>query len=162
MKFIGIIPARYASTRFPGKPLVKLGGKFMIERVYEQVAAVLDDTCVATDDQRIFDAVKAFGGNVVMTSPDHKSGTDRIEEAVTKIEGCYDVVVNIRAVHPALADRNRMPLLRRPFHSDSHTGQALRQRHREHRQPQLPQDSGRQQRLCHVLQPQRHPLHSRP
>ncbi|MBR2035725.1 MAG: 3-deoxy-manno-octulosonate cytidylyltransferase, partial [Prevotella sp.] len=58
MKFIGIIPARYASTRFPGKPLVKLGGKFMIERVYEQVAAVLDDTCVATDDQRIFDAVK--------------------------------------------------------------------------------------------------------
>lgn len=100
MKFIGIIPARYASTRFPGKPLVKLGGKFMIERVYEQVAAVLDDTCVATDDQRIFDAVKAFGGNVVMTSPDHKSGTDRIEEAVTKIEGCYDVVVNIQGDEP--------------------------------------------------------------
>ena len=100
MKYIGIIPARYASTRFPGKPLVKLGGKFMIERVYEQVAAVLDDTCVATDDQRIFDAVKAFGGNVVMTSPDHKSGTDRIEEAVTKIEGCYDVVVNIQGDEP--------------------------------------------------------------
>lgn len=72
----------------------------MIERVYEQVAAVLDDTCVATDDQRIFDAVKAFGGNVVMTSPDHKSGTDRIEEAVTKIEGCYDVVVNIQGDEP--------------------------------------------------------------
>ena len=72
----------------------------MIERVYEQVAAVLDDTCVATDDPRIFDAVKAFGGNVVMTSPDHKSGTDRIEEAVTKIEGCYDVVVNIQGDEP--------------------------------------------------------------
>lgn len=100
MKYIGIIPARYASTRFPGKPLVKLGGKYMIERVYEQVAASLDDTCVATDDQRIFDAVKAFGGNVVMTSPDHKSGTDRIEEAVTKIEGNYDVVVNIQGDEP--------------------------------------------------------------
>lgn len=115
MEFIGIIPARYASTRFPGKPLVKLGGKFMIERVYEQVAAVLDATCVATDDQRIFNAVRAFGGNVVMTSPDHKSGTDRIEEAVTritsdnsstqklinsKINQSYDVVVNIQGDEP--------------------------------------------------------------
>lgn len=126
MKFIGIIPARYASTRFPGKPLVKVGGKFMIERVYEQVAAVLDATCVATDDERIFDAVKTFGGNVVMTSTEHKSGTDRIQEAVTKImsmgtlnsvdsedirsstchltnlstKAPYDVVVNIQGDEP--------------------------------------------------------------
>lgn len=100
MKYIGVIPARYASTRFPGKPLVMLGGKSMIERVYEQVAGVLDETCVATDDERIFDAVKAFGGNVVMTSTDHKSGTDRIQEAVTKIGDGYDVVVNIQGDEP--------------------------------------------------------------
>lgn len=100
MKYIGVIPARYASTRFPGKPLVILGGKSMIERVYEQVAGVLDETCVATDDERIFDAVKAFGGNVVMTSTEHKSGTDRIQEAVTKIGNGYDVVVNIQGDEP--------------------------------------------------------------
>lgn len=100
MRFIGIIPARYASTRFPGKPLVKLGGKYMIERVYEQVTASLEYAYVATDDQRIFDAVKAFGGNVVMTSPDHQSGTDRIEEAVSKIEGEYDVILNIQGDEP--------------------------------------------------------------
>lgn len=100
MKYIGVIPARYASTRFPGKPLVMLGGKSMIERVYEQVAGVLDETCVATDDERIFDAVKAFGGNVVMTSTEHKSGTDRIQEAVTKIGNGYDVVVNIQGDEP--------------------------------------------------------------
>lgn len=100
MKYIGVIPARYASTRFPGKPLVMLGGKSMIERVYEQVAGVLDETCVATDDERIFDAVKAFGGNVVMTSTEHKSGTDRIQEAVTKIGDRYDVVVNIQGDEP--------------------------------------------------------------
>ena len=70
MKFIAIIPARYASTRFPGKPLALLGGKPVIRRVYEQVAGVLDDAVVATDDERIYDAVRAFGGRVEMTSPD--------------------------------------------------------------------------------------------
>ena len=77
MKFIGIIPARYASTRFPGKPLAMLGGKYVIERVYNMVAETLDDAYVATDDQRIYDAVVAFGGKAVMTREDHKSGTDR-------------------------------------------------------------------------------------
>lgn len=100
MKYIGIIPARYASTRFPGKPLAMLGGKTVIQRVYEQVSKVLNDAYVATDDQRIFDAVEAFGGKVVMTSPNHKSGTDRIEEAVQKIGGDYDVVVNIQGDEP--------------------------------------------------------------
>ena len=85
MKFIGVIPARYASTRFPGKPLAMLGGKSVIQRVYEQVSSVLDSAYVATDDERILQAVEAFGGKAVMTSPDHKSGTDRIEEAVRKI-----------------------------------------------------------------------------
>ena len=75
MKFIGIIPARYASTRFPGKPLALLGGKPVIQHVYEKVAAVLEAAYVATDDERIYDVVKAFGGQVVMTRTDHKSGT---------------------------------------------------------------------------------------
>ena len=97
MRFIGIIPARYASTRFPGKPLAILGGKTVIQRVYEQVSGVLEDTYVATDDDRIYDAVTSFGGKVVMTSPDHKSGTDRIAEAARKIGGDYDVVVNVQS-----------------------------------------------------------------
>ena len=95
MKFIGIIPARYASTRFPGKPLADMAGKPMIRRVYEQVQNVLDAVCVATDDSRIETAVRAFGGNVVMTSDQHKSGTDRCYEAYCKIGDGYDVVVNI-------------------------------------------------------------------
>lgn len=100
MKFLGIIPARYASTRFPAKPLAMLGGKPVIQRVYEQVAGVLDDAYVATDDERIEAAVKAFGGKVVMTSVDHKSGTDRCYEACCTIGGDFDVVVNIQGDEP--------------------------------------------------------------
>ena len=81
MKFLAIIPARYASSRFPGKPLADLGGKPVIQRVYEQAKKVLDTVIVATDDQRIYNCVKAFGGEVVMTSPDHTCGTDRVYEA---------------------------------------------------------------------------------
>ena len=94
MKFIGIIPARYASTRFPAKPLAMLGGKPVIQRVYEQVVGVLDEAYVATDDERIEAAVKAFGGKVVMTSVNHKSGTDRCYEAFVKVGEGYDVIVN--------------------------------------------------------------------
>ncbi len=100
MKFIGIIPARYASSRFPGKPLAILGGKPVIQRVYEQVNKLLDNVYVATDDQRIYDCVKNFGGKVVMTKNNHKSGTDRIEEAIEKIGGDWDVVVNIQGDEP--------------------------------------------------------------
>jgi 3-deoxy-manno-octulosonate cytidylyltransferase (CMP-KDO synthetase) len=100
MKFIGIIPARYASTRFPAKPLAILGGKTVIQRVYEQVAGVFDEAYVATDDERIEAAVKAFGGKVVMTSVNHKSGTDRCYEAYTKVGEGYDVVVNIQGDEP--------------------------------------------------------------
>ena len=100
MKFLGIIPARYASTRFPAKPLAVLGGKTVIQRVYEQVAGVLDDAYVATDDERIEAAVRAFGGKVVMTSTEHKSGTDRCREACAKIGGLFDVVVNIQGDEP--------------------------------------------------------------
>ena len=103
MKFIGIIPARYASTRFPGKPLALLGGKPVIQHVYEKVAAVLEAAYVATDDERIYDVVKSFGGQVVMTRTDHKSGTDHIEEAIEKIGGEWDVVVNVQGDEPFVA-----------------------------------------------------------
>src|SRR5574344_1950575 len=100
MKFIGIIPARYASTRFPAKPLALLGGKTVIQRVYEQVKNVLDDAYVATDDTRIEEAVKAFGGKVIMTYVNHKSGNDRCYEALTKLEQPFDVIVNIQGDEP--------------------------------------------------------------
>ena len=100
MRFVGIIPARYASQRFPGKPLAILGGKTVIQRVYEQVGKVLDDVYVATDDDRIKNTVEGFGGKAIMTSTNHKSGTDRIEEAVEKIGGDFDVVINIQGDEP--------------------------------------------------------------
>lgn len=106
MRFIGIIPARYASTRFPGKALVNIGGKPMIRRVYEQSSLVLDNVVVATDDSRIEEAVLSFGGKVVMTSKKHKSGTDRCFEAIEKIRDIsgvqYDVIINIQGDEPFL------------------------------------------------------------
>mgnify|MGYP002622640184 CR=1 FL=1 len=103
MKFIGIIPARYASSRFPGKPLAILGGRPVIQHVYEKASVALGEAYVATDDERIYDAVKAFGGKVVMTRADHKSGTDRIEEACQKIGTDADVVINIQGDEPFVA-----------------------------------------------------------
>ena len=100
MKFIGIIPARYASTRFPGKPLADMKGKYMIQRVYEQARKILDHVCVATDDDRIFNAVRSFGGEVVMTSTQHRSGTDRCFEAYRTLGGHEDVVINIQGDEP--------------------------------------------------------------
>lgn len=100
MKFIGIIPARYASTRFPGKPLAILNGKTVIQRVYEQVVSVLGEAYVATDDERILKAVESFGGKAVMTSPNHKSGTDRIQEAATTIMTDADVIINVQGDEP--------------------------------------------------------------
>jgi len=98
--FIGIIPARYASTRFPGKPLAEIAGKSMIQRVYEQASKALDTVVVATDDARIYEAVEGFGGKAVMTSDQHRSGTDRCYEALTKTTGAYDVVINIQGDEP--------------------------------------------------------------
>jgi 3-deoxy-manno-octulosonate cytidylyltransferase (CMP-KDO synthetase) len=104
MNFIGIIPSRYQSTRFPGKPLADICGKTMIQRVYEQALKAIDEVWVATDDDRIADEVKRFGGNVVMTSIDHRSGTDRCAEAAVKAAEqtgkVYDVVVNIQGDEP--------------------------------------------------------------
>ncbi|MBF1450094.1 MAG: 3-deoxy-manno-octulosonate cytidylyltransferase [Prevotella oris] len=103
MKFIGLIPARYASTRFPGKPLALLAGKPVIQHVYEQAVKVLDAVYVATDDERIYNKVLEFGGKAVMTSTEHHSGTDRIEEALEKVGGDFDVVVNIQGDEPFIA-----------------------------------------------------------
>ncbi len=100
MKFIAIIPARYASTRFPGKPLAILGGKSVIQRVYEQAISVLPEAYVATDDQRIFEHVESFGGKAIMTRSDHKSGTDRIQEAASSIATDADVIINIQGDEP--------------------------------------------------------------
>ena len=100
MKYLAIIPARYASTRFPAKPLALLGGKLVIQRVYEQVRKVLDDVFVATDDERIFRAVEDFGGRAIMTREDHKSGTDRCFEAYQKSGVKCDVVINIQGDEP--------------------------------------------------------------
>jgi 3-deoxy-manno-octulosonate cytidylyltransferase (CMP-KDO synthetase) len=102
MEFIGVIPARYQSSRFPGKPLVDIHGKSMIQRVYEQcVKAELDRVVVATDDDRIFVHVKNFGGEVIMTSDQHQSGTDRIAEAAEKLNlNSEAIVLNIQGDEP--------------------------------------------------------------
>lgn len=110
MKIAGIIPARYASTRLPGKPLLDILGKSMIRRVYEQSkkAEFPDEIIVATDDDRIYDHVESFGGKVLMTSREHTNGTDRCAEALEKLSGCFDYVVNIQGdeplVHPDQID----------------------------------------------------------
>jgi len=100
-KIVGIIPSRYASTRFPAKPLVDIAGKSMIQRVYEQASKTdsLNEVIVATDDQRIFDHVSAFGGKVVMTSTEHQSGTDRCAEVLESLSE-VDVIVNIQGDEP--------------------------------------------------------------
>lgn len=114
MKYIAIIPARYASTRFPAKPLAILGGKPVIRRVYEQVAGVMDETIVATDDERIYDAVLAFGGKAEMTSTAHRSGTDRCWEAYRKHGGDYDIVVNVQGDEPFI-QRSQLEAIKRCF-----------------------------------------------
>ncbi len=109
--FIGIIPARYASTRFPGKPLAMLGDMTMIERVYRRVADVMDDVAVATDDARIAEVVEGFGGKVVMTSATHRSGTDRVREAFELLGSPADVVINIQGDEPFIAPEQLTALM---------------------------------------------------
>ncbi|MCU4156353.1 3-deoxy-manno-octulosonate cytidylyltransferase [Carboxylicivirga sp. A043] len=108
-KILGIIPARYASTRFPGKPLADIGGKIMVQRVYEQANKELDCVYVATDDERIEKAVLAFGGKVVMTSVNHQSGTDRCAEALTKVkeleQSDFYAVINIQGDEPFISPK---------------------------------------------------------
>ena len=102
MKIIGIIPSRYASSRFPGKPLADILGKSMIQRVYEQCkkASSLSKVIVATDDERIYNHVLSFGGKVIMTSNSHPSGTDRCNEVIQSLKEKYDVAINIQGDEP--------------------------------------------------------------
>lgn len=120
MKYFGIIPSRYASTRFPGKPLAEIGGKTVIRRVYEQASKALDPVVVATDDDRIYDAVEAFGGKVMMTRPDHKCGTDRCLEAYMGMttpswreqNDTDTVVINIQGDEPFIQPEQIKTLMR--------------------------------------------------
>lgn len=104
MKILGVIPARFFSTRFEGKPLKDINGNPMIEWVYKRAKnANIDELIVATDDKRIFEAVKKFGGNVVMTSSDHKNGTSRIIEVINKEKyKDFDFVINIQGDEPLI------------------------------------------------------------
>jgi len=119
MKVAAFIPARYASTRLPGKPLADINGKTLVERVYERARAceLIDTVTVATDDERIFEAVKGFGGEAVMTSANHRSGADRIAEAVAKVPEA-DIIVNIQGdeplISPGAVDSAIRPLLEDP------------------------------------------------
>lgn len=119
MKILGVIPARYASSRFPGKPLIDIAGISMIERVYRQAlkATSLADVVIATDDERILNAVKSFKGNVIMTSEFHQSGTDRCAEVAQRITG-FDAVINIQGDEP-LIDPNQINLVARCFNDIS-------------------------------------------
>ncbi len=116
MKILAVIPARYDSTRFPGKPLADIKGKPMIQHVYERVkeSKLIDKVIVATDDERIFDVVKSFNGKVVMTSKEHESGTDRICEVIKKIK--CDIVVNVQGDEPGInskdIDKTIKPLIK--------------------------------------------------
>ena len=111
MKAIGIIPARFDSSRFPGKPLVDIGGLSMIRRVYNQAkhALSLSEVVVATDDTRIYDHVQSFAANVIMTSKDHRSGTDRCAEVANKVSG-FDLAINIQGDEPFI-DPQQIDLL---------------------------------------------------
>lgn len=121
LSFIGIIPARYGSNRFPGKPLADISGKPMIQHVYERASAVLTRVVVATDDERIFNVVKRFGGNAVMTSNDIRSGTDRCAaalEILEKEEGLNaDVIINIQGDEPFL-QHDHLIALQKCFEDD--------------------------------------------
>ncbi len=109
MKVIAIIPARFNSTRFPGKPLAKLGNKYIIQHVYEQAkkSGLFAEVIVGTDDQRIFEAVNVFGGKVTLTSKKHKSGTDRVAEVCNKMSSCKDadVIINVQGDEPFISEK---------------------------------------------------------
>jgi 3-deoxy-manno-octulosonate cytidylyltransferase (CMP-KDO synthetase) len=134
MKFIGIIPARYGSTRFPGKPLADICGKNVIRRVYEQASKALDTVVVATDDERIYDDVESFRGHVVMTRADHTCGTDRCLEAYQAIttpnwreqNDSDTVVINIQGDEPFIQPEQIEELIRCFDHKDTQIATLVR------------------------------------
>ena len=132
MNFIGIIPARYESTRFPGKPLALIKNKPMIQWVVENAQNALDNVWVATDDERIANAVRKFGGNVVFTSHKHKSGTDRCAEAAEKIKSeiNFDIVINIQGDEPFI-QKEQISLLKSCFNADADIATLIKKIHSE-------------------------------
>lgn len=122
MKFLTVIPARYASTRFPGKPLALLGGKPMVQWVYERAKLACEHVVVATDDSRIAEVVDGFGGTAIMTSPDHPSGTDRCLEAAAAYMAYadeeFDVVINVQGDEPFI-DVSQVELLKSCFDNEA-------------------------------------------
>jgi len=120
IRTIGVIPARFASTRFPGKPLELIAGKALIQRVYEgaTLSKTLTELIVATDDQRIFDFVKSFGGNVVMTDVDIQTGSDRVWQAASNLDA--DVIVNIQGDEP-LINPDWLDKITEPFKNSNST-----------------------------------------
>lgn len=121
ISFIIIIPARFASSRFPGKPLAKIGGKEMILHVVDRACETGAEVAVATDDKRIFDAVEAYGATAVMTSDRHRSGTDRIREAYSLLESKADVVINVQGDEPFI-DPSQIKALMDIFRQDASAG----------------------------------------
>lgn len=119
MRFLGIIPVRYKSSRFPGKPLVNIAGKTMLQRVYEQAkkCSQLDHLVIATDDELIYQHAQSLGADVIMTSPHHPSGTDRCFEAYTKLNQNFDVIINIQGDEPFISPQ-QISLLVRSFKKD--------------------------------------------
>jgi len=105
MRILAIIPARYSSVRFPGKPLADINGKPMVQRVYEQIkkCSSIKDIVVATDDERIINAVNSFGGKALLTLPDHQSGTDRCAEVIQRHKENFDVIINVQGDEPFIA-----------------------------------------------------------
>jgi len=134
MKFIGIIPARYGSSRFPGKPLAEICGKTVIRRVYEQASQALETVVVATDDERIYDDVESFRGHVVMTRADHTCGTDRCLEAYQAIttpnwreqNDTDTVVINIQGDEPFIQPEQIEELMRCFDHPDTQIATLVR------------------------------------
>lgn len=134
MKFIGIIPARYGSSRFPGKPLAEICGKTVIRRVYEQASQALETVVVATDDERIYDDVESFRGHVVMTRADHTCGTDRCLEAYQAIttptwrdqNDSDTVVINIQGDEPFIQPEQIEELIRCFDHKDTQIATLVR------------------------------------
>ncbi len=120
MKIAGLIPARYGSSRFPGKPLVDIGGKTMIRRVYEQVLKTksIDRAIVATDHTRIMAEVESFGGEAIMTSPTHTSGTERCAEVIQKLDEEFQVIINIQGDEPFI-DPDQIDMLANMFLEDN-------------------------------------------
>ena len=166
MKFIAIIPARYASTRFPAKPLAVLGGKPVIRRVYEQVAGVLDDAVVATDDERIYDAVVAFGGKAEMTSADHQSGDGSLLGSLPQAGKALRrgrQRAGRRAFHPGVAARSREALLRRSRDGHRHARETLCRSGRPGRagKPQFAEGGARCAVAGHLFFAFGHPLPAR-